>query len=81
MAGHAAVPDPLNKVPVRALRRSEGYVEVLDPSRGEVRDSGCVCYASLLEGYVASPEPFPSRRWVRVHACDEVEPGRPELAE
>ena len=34
---------PLNKALVRALRRSEGYVEVPDPSRGEVRDSSCVC--------------------------------------
>ena len=72
---------PLDKVPVCALRRSEGCVEVPDPSRGEVRDSGCVCCASLLEGHVASPDPFPSRRWVRGHTCDEVEFGRPELAE
>ena len=34
---------PLDKVPVCALRRSEGCVEVPDPSRGEVRDPGCVC--------------------------------------
>ena len=33
----------LNKVPMRALRRSEGCAEVPDPSRGEVQDSGCVC--------------------------------------
>ena len=71
----------LDKVLMRALRRSEGCVEVPDPSRGEVRDSGCVCCASLLEGHVVSPEPFPSRRWVRGHACDEVESGQPELAE
>ena len=55
-------------------------MEVPDPSRGEVRDSGCVCCASLLEGHVASPDPFPSRRRVRGHTCDEVESGRPELA-
>ena len=71
----------LDKVPVRALRRSEGCVEVPEPSRGQVRDSGCVCYASLLEGYVASPDPFLSKRRVRGHTCDEVESGRPELAE
>ena len=34
-----------------------------------------------LGGHVASPDPFPSRRWVRGHTCDEVESGRPELAE
>ena len=78
---HAAVPDPLDKVPVGALRRSEGCVEVPDLSRGQVRDSGCVCCASLLEGHAASPDPFPSRRRVRGHTCDEVESGRPELAE
>ena len=33
----------LDKVPVRALRRSEGCVVVPDPSRGQVRDSSCVC--------------------------------------
>ena len=81
VAGHAAVPDPLDKVPVCALRRSEGCVEVPDPSRGQVRDPGCVCCASLLEGHVASPDPFLSRRRVRGHTCDEVEFGRPELAE
>ena len=43
VAGHAAVPDPLDNVPVRALRGSEGCVEVPDPSRGRVRDSGCLC--------------------------------------
>jgi len=32
---------PLGGVPVRALRRSGGHVEVPDPSRGEVRASGC----------------------------------------
>ena len=56
-------------------------MEVPDPSKGEVRDPGCVCCASLLEGHVASPDPFPTRGWVRDHACDEVESGRPELAE
>ena len=56
-------------------------MEVPDPSRGQVRDPGCVCCASLLEGYVASPDPFLSRRRVRGHTCDEVEFGRPELAE
>ena len=30
---------------------------------------------------MASPDPFPSRRWVRGHMCDEVESGRSELAE
>ena len=34
---------PLDKVLVRALRRSGGCVEVPDPSTGEVRESGCVC--------------------------------------
>ena len=33
-----------------------------------------------LEGHVASPDPFLSRRWVRGHTRDEVESGRPELA-
>ena len=55
-------------------------MEVPDPSRGEVRGSGCVCCASLLEGHVASPDPFLSRRWVQGHTRDEVESGRPELA-
>ena len=41
VAGHAEVPDPLDKVPACALRRSEGRVEVPDLSRGEVRASGC----------------------------------------
>ena len=41
VAGHAAVPDPLDGVPAYALRRSESHVEVPDPSRGEVRASGC----------------------------------------
>ena len=41
--GCVEVLDPLYKVPVCALRRSEGCVEVPDSSRGEVRDSGCVC--------------------------------------
>jgi hypothetical protein len=72
---------PLNKEPMRALRRPEGCVEVPDPSRGQVHDPGCVCQASLLEGHVASPDPFPGRRRVQGHTCDEVESGRPELAE
>jgi len=63
------------------LRRSEGCVEVPDPSRGEVRDSGCVCCASLLEGHVASPDPFLSRRRVGGHTRDEVESGWPKLVE
>ena len=33
----------MDKVPVHALRRSEGCVEVPDPSRGEVRDFDYVC--------------------------------------
>ena len=41
VTGHVAIPDPLVKVPACALRRSEGRVEVPDPSRGEVRASGC----------------------------------------
>jgi hypothetical protein len=72
---------PLNKLPVRALRRPEDFVDVPDPSRGQVQDPRCVCRASLLEGHVASPDPFPGRRRVRGHTCDEVEFGRPELAE
>ena len=50
------------------------------PLEGEVRDSSCVCCASLLEGHVASPDPFLSRRWVRRHTRDDVESRRPELA-
>ena len=41
VAGHAAVPYPLDGVPPYALRRSESHVDVPDPSRGEVRASGC----------------------------------------
>ena len=41
VTGHVAIPDPLDKVPACALRRSEGRVEVPDPSRGKVRASGC----------------------------------------
>ena len=36
-----AVPDPLYGVLACALRRSGSHVEVPDPSRGEVRASGC----------------------------------------
>ena len=43
VAGHAAAPDPLDGVLAYALRRSGSHVEVPDPSRGEVRDSVCVC--------------------------------------
>ena len=39
--GHVAIPDPLDKVPACALRRSEGRVDVPDSSRGEVRAPGC----------------------------------------
>ena len=40
VAGHVAIPDPLDGVLARALRRSEGRVEVPDPSRREVRVPG-----------------------------------------
>ena len=40
-AGHAAVPDPPDGALACTLRRSEGRVEVPDPSRREVRASGC----------------------------------------
>jgi len=39
--GRVAVPDPLDGVLARALRRSGSHVEIPDPSRGEVRASGC----------------------------------------
>ena len=39
--GHVAVPAPLGGVRARALRGSGSHVEVPDPSRGEVRASGC----------------------------------------
>ena len=41
VAGRVAVPDPLDGVLMCALRRSKGRVEVSDPSRREVRASGC----------------------------------------
>jgi hypothetical protein len=65
----------------RARWESGRHVEVPDPSRGEVWDSGCGCGASLFEGPVATPDLFPSRRWDRGHTCDEVESGQPEWAE
>ena len=37
VAGHVVIPDPLDGVLACALRRSEGHVEVPDPSRREVR--------------------------------------------
>ena len=40
-AGHAAVPDPPDGMLACTLRKSEGRVEVPDPSRREVRASGC----------------------------------------
>ena len=75
------VSDPPGRSASACTKGSGSRVEVPDLSRGEVRDSGCVCCASLLEGYVASPDPFLSRRRVRGHTCDEVESGQPELAE
>ena len=68
-----AVPDALDGVLACALGRSGSHVEVPDPSRGEVRDSGCECRASFLVGHVVTPDPFPSRRRVRGHTCGEVE--------
>ena len=41
VVGHMAVPAPLGGVLARALRGSGSHVEVPDPSRGEVRASGC----------------------------------------
>ena len=43
VVGHAAVPDPPGRSAGVHTRRSGGHVEVLDPSRGEVRDFGCAC--------------------------------------
>ena len=41
IAGRVAVPDPLDGVLACALRRSGSHAEVPDPSRKEVRASGC----------------------------------------
>ena len=50
VAGHAAVPDlPGRSAGVRT-RRSGRHVEVPEPSKGEVRDSGCECWVSLFGG-------------------------------
>ena len=43
VVGHAAVPDPPGRSAGVHTRRSGRHVEVPDPSRGEVRDFGCVC--------------------------------------
>jgi len=50
---------PLNKVPVRALRRSEGCVEVPDRSRGEVRDLWLRMLCVPLGGVRGVAGPFP----------------------
>ena len=41
VAGRVAVPDPLDGVLACALRRSGSHTEIPNPSRGEVRASGC----------------------------------------
>jgi len=55
--------------------RSGGHVEVPDPPRGEVRDSVRVCRAPLSEGYVTSPDPFPSERRVRLVGVGRIVTG------
>ena len=78
--GARSGPGPLGRSTGVHIRRSGRHVEVPDPSRG-VRGSGCGRWAFLFEGSVATPDFLPSGRWARGHMYDEVESGRPELAE
>jgi len=66
---------PLDKVPVCALRRSEGCVVVPDPSRGRSGTPVACAERPSWRGTWRRRTPFPCRRRVRCHTCDEVESG------
>ena len=82
VAGCAVVPDPpgrsagvRTKEVLRVTRRSR------TPRGGRSGPPAASDGHPSSRGRVATPDPSPSRRRVRGHTCDEVESGRPELAE
>ena len=75
VAGHAAVPDPLVGVRACTLGGPGDTWRSRTPRGGRSGTLPVCAERPSLEGHVTSPDPFPSRRWVRTAGVGRIVTG------